>query len=134
MAQRYLWKAKAKTLASTTPDVTEEQVTAWGEFKRLRNKINNLKGLEEDAYKREKIEEIKDDSAKVWKTTKSFMKWKTPGAPTQLEENGLLKRALCVTTVNRNDSFINEMSWRLTDRLKNGSGPLSMGVELLVTA
>jgi hypothetical protein len=68
----------------------QEQEAAWGEFKKLRNKINNLKRSDEDVYKRERIQENLQDSAKVWKTTKTFMNWKTPGTPTQIEESGLL--------------------------------------------
>ena len=91
MKQRDIWKAKAKKLALDNPmDVSEDQVTAWGEFKKLRNKINNLKGLEEVIYKKEKIQENVQDSAKVWKLTKIFMNWKSTGTPTQLEESGNL--------------------------------------------
>ena len=39
----------------------------------MRNKINNLKGREERLYKQKKVEESMEDTAKVWKVTKTFM-------------------------------------------------------------
>ena len=82
MKQRDIWKARAKELASANPsEVSESQETAWGEYKQLRNKINNLKGSEEINYKKGKIEENIHDTAKVWKFTKLFMNWKTTGTP-----------------------------------------------------
>ena len=60
MSQGDRWKDKAKVLAVSGAS-TEEQAQAWGEYKKLRNKVNNLKGFEEDKYKKQKIEENKDD-------------------------------------------------------------------------
>ena len=110
MTQRDLWKAKAKALASANPaEVTVEQEAAWGEFKKLRNKINNLKRSDEDVYKRERIQENLQDSAKVWKTTKTFMNWKTPGTPTQLEESGLLITSAAKISQVMNTFFIDKV-------------------------
>ena len=91
MKLRDSWKIKAKMLATIdNGEASEEQQKAWGEYKKLRNHINNLKGREENKFKRSKIEENLSDTAKVWKITKSYMDWKTTGAPTQLEEGGVL--------------------------------------------
>ena len=91
MKIRDSWKAKAKELAAANPDrVTEEQKAAWGEYKRFRNKINNVKGKEERLYKQQKVKENMEDTAKVWEVTKTFMGWKSTGSPTQLEEKGKL--------------------------------------------
>ena len=110
MKQRDSWKVKAKELASANPgEVSEDQEKAWGEFKKLRNKINNLKGFEEDNFKREKIEEHKHDSAKVWKFTKSFMNWKSTGTPSQLEENGQLLTSARTISQVMNNFFIDKV-------------------------
>ena len=110
MKQRDLWKAKAKALANANPGGCEAQEAAWGEYKRLRNKINNVKGNEENSYKKEKIEEVAHDSAKVWKCTKTFMKWKSPGTPSQLEENGVLITSAKKIADLMNHFFINKIS------------------------
>ena len=108
MSQRDRWKDKAKVLAVSGAS-TEEQAQAWGEYKKLRNKVNNLKGFEEDKYKKQKIEENKDDSGKVWKLTKSFMKWKTQGSPTQLVEDGQLITSAQQIACTMNSFFIDKV-------------------------
>ena len=57
----------------------------WNEFKRLRNQINNRIKYEESMYKKSKVVECQDCPSKTWKLAKSFMEWKSPGPPTQLE-------------------------------------------------
>ena len=111
MDQRDRWKDKAKELAAAGVDASEEQVKAWGEYKRLRNRINNLKDSEEDRYKRGKIEENKDDSAKVWKLAKAFMNWKATGCPSQLEENGQL-----ITSAGKIANIMNSF---FTDKIRS---------------
>lgn len=49
------------------------------------------------------------DSAKVWKTTKSFMNWKTPGTPSQLEENSLLITSATEISQVMNQFFIDKV-------------------------
>ena len=107
--QRDVWKAKAKALTATNFATSEAHETAWGEFKKYRNKINNLKGMEEAEYKREKIEENIHDSVKVWKSTKTFMKWKSPGTPSQLEENGILVTSAKLIAKVMNQFFIDKV-------------------------
>ena len=110
MKQRDSWKAKAKELATVSPDcATEEQKAAWGEYKILRNKINNMKGKEERLYKQKKVEENIEDTAKVWKVTKTFMGWKTTGSPTQLEEKGKLITSAKVIAQVMNEFFIDKV-------------------------
>ena len=110
MKERDSWKDKAKKLATLNPGpVTAEQRQAWLEYKKLRNKINNLKGSEEKEFKKSKIEENIGDSAKVWKLTKSFIDWKTIGAPTQLEENGSLVTSARKISQIMNSFFIDKV-------------------------
>ena len=60
-------------------------------FKQLRNRINNRKKFEANYYKKEKMRNNLDDPAKMWKTSKEIMQWKSPGSPTQIEvENQLI--------------------------------------------
>ena len=68
-----------------------------------------MKRSDEDVYKRERIQENLQDSAKVWKTTKTFMNWKTPGTPTQLEESGLLITSAAKISQVMNTFFIDKV-------------------------
>ena len=72
MRQRDLWKERAKDLAimSQNCEASEEQVEAWAEYKKYRNKINNRKKVEEISYKKEKIHENLDSASKTWNTEK----------------------------------------------------------------
>ena len=110
MRQRDSWKAQAKQLRASSPDlVTEDQEKAWGEYKRIRNLINNRKGSEENEFKRRKIQESINDTAKVWKISKTFMKWKSTGTPTQLEENGRLVTSAKLIAQVMNNFFIEKI-------------------------
>ena len=110
MSQRDAWKAKAKELAVANPgEVSEEQAFAWGEYKKLRNKINNVKVSEEVNFKREKIEENKNDSAKVWKCTKTFMNWKSTGTPSQIESSNRLVTSAREIAELMNEFFIDKV-------------------------
>ena len=71
--------------------------------------INNLKRSDEDVYKRERIQENLQDSAKVWKATQTFINWKTPGTPTQLEESGLLVTSAAKISQVMNTFFIDKV-------------------------
>ena len=110
MRQRDSWKAKAKELRAASPDlVSEEQKKAWGEYKKIRNKINNRKGSEEAEFKRRKIKENINDTAKVWKISKTFMNWKSTGTPTQLEEDGRLVTSAKMIAQVMNNFFIEKI-------------------------
>ena len=65
-------------------------MVAWGDFKKLRNKVNNNKKRDEKNYKFNKISEALESPSKVWSTAKNFMGWKSTGSPHQLEVNNKL--------------------------------------------
>ena len=110
MKERDCWKAKAKELASLDQgQVSEDQKVAWGEYKRLRNRINNTKGMEEEIFKKEKIKENIGDTAKVWRDTKMFMGWKTVGTPAQLEEQGQLITSAAAISKLMNQFFVEKV-------------------------
>ena len=55
MKERDAWKARFKVLTSANPgEASDEQVSAWNEYKKVRNSINNKKPYEEAEYKKEK--------------------------------------------------------------------------------
>ena len=60
MVQRDLWKQAAKDLAALSAEVSPDQIHAWSEYKKFRNKINNRKKNEEQRYKSEKMAEVAD--------------------------------------------------------------------------
>ena len=110
MRLRDSWKAKAKELGvASAVHGTEEQEKAWGEYKKIRNKINNRKGVEEDEFKRRKIQENIKDTSKVWSISKTFMNWKKTGTPTQLEENGKLLTSAKVIAQVMNNFFVEKI-------------------------
>ena len=110
MKERDCWKAKAKELASKSQgQVSDDQRVAWGKYKKLRNKINNMKGKEEEMFKKEKIRENISDTAKVWKCTKMFMGWKTVGTPAQLEEHSKLITSATAIAKVMNQFFVDKV-------------------------
>ena len=112
MKERDTWKQRAKKLATANPGLaTAEQYQAWGEYKKLRNKINNLKGTEENEFKKKKIEDNIKDTAKVWRFTKMFMNWKSTGSPSQLEENGVLITSARSIAQIMNNFFIDKVRY-----------------------
>ena len=105
-----MWKRKAKELAIlNTGTACEEQKRAWEKFKQLRNCVNNKKRYEELNYKREKMSENIGDPAKMWKTSKLFMNWRSPGSPTQLEVNNSLVTRACLIASHMNQFFIDKV-------------------------
>lgn len=113
MKQRDLWKKKAKMLAISSSVVDAEQIAAWGEYKKYRNKINNKKKNEEIIYKKGKFVEIQDSPDIVWKTAKSFMGWKSTGTPTQLKVNNQL-----VTSAKKIAQLMNEFFLDKVNRIR----------------
>ena len=110
MKQRDLWKQRAKELANLDPGpASYEQKAAWDEFKQYRNKVNNKKKHDEKNYKQEKMNENIDDPASMWKTAKSFMNWKSPGTPTQIEVNNRLITSAASIATHMNQFFIDKV-------------------------
>ena len=90
--------------------VTDEQKAAWAEYKNYRNKINSKKKFEERNYKREKMLQNIDDPAKMWRTSKEFMNWKSTGIPTQLEVNNVLITSAGSIADLMNNFFIDKVN------------------------
>ena len=111
MKERDQLKQKAKDLALRDHGrgVSEEQRNVWNEFKKFRNKVNNLKKNEEKNYKSEKVSEDLDSPSKVWRTAKNFMGWKTNGTPHQLEVNGKLVTKASTIAKLMNEFFIEKV-------------------------
>ena len=127
MRQRDLWKERAKDLAimSQNCEASEEQVEAWAEYKKYRNKINNRKKVEEISYKKEKIHENLDSASKTWNTAKMFMEWKTTGTPHQIEVGGrFITRARLIAT-HMNEFFVEKIQ---TIRASMGQTPENLSV------
>ena len=85
MKKRDKLKVQAKELAkSEGQDASPEQVQLWGNYRKLRNSINNKVGKEEIKYKREKIHCCNADPSLESSLSKSVMNWSFPG-PVSLE-------------------------------------------------
>ena len=93
MQERDRYKEQAKFMARNNCNVTSPaQSDIWCQYKKLRNKVNNLMKQEEIRFKRSKLNECHGSSDQVWKLAKKFINWTSTGAPSQLEteENGLI--------------------------------------------
>ena len=128
MIQRDRVKKHAKELAmrdiSCAGNVSDEQKEAWSQFKILRNKINNLKKNEEIKFKKQKISENLSNPATVWSTAKSFMNWKSPGTPQQLEVNGNLETKASGIASIMNNFFIKKVK-----RIRENIAPVHENLE-----
>ena len=111
MIERNQLKQKARDLALRDQggQVSEEQKGAWAEFKKVRNKINNMKKKDERVYKSNKINEGIDSPAKVWGTAKNFMGWKSVGTPHQLEVQGRLESKAGSIAKIMNNFFVDKV-------------------------
>ena len=111
MKQRDQLKQRAKELAIRDQGqyVSEEQQSAWNEFKKLRNKVNNKKKQEEKKFKSAKISEDLESPSRVWATAKSFMGWKSTGTPSQLEVNNRLETKASNIAKLMNEFFIEKV-------------------------
>ena len=93
MKKRDKLKEQAKEMSKSEGSyASPEQTQLWGKYRKLRNLIDNKVGQEEIKYKREKINNCKEDPGLIWSLSKSFMNWNSPGPPRQLEirtEKGL---------------------------------------------
>ena len=108
IAQRDIWKDKCEQLSALSPDSADHQV-ACSTYETYRNKINNRKKYEENDYKKEKIAIDLSDPAKMWRTTKQFMNWKSVGTPSQLEvDNKLVTSAIKIADI-MNNFFIDKV-------------------------
>ena len=102
-------KARDLVLRDQGGQVSEEQKGAWAEFKKVRNKINNMKKKDERVYKSNKINEGIDSPAKVWGTAKNFMGWKSVGTPHQLEVQGRLESKAGSIAKIMNNFFVDKV-------------------------
>ena len=108
ISERDTLKAKAKNLAAMNSAISAstEEIETWSKYKKLRNKINNLKRRDESKYKKEVIANALEDPSKMWSTIKGFMNWKTSGTPTQLFYNNKMISKACDVARIMNDYFI----------------------------
>ena len=86
MAKRDKLKEEAKAMDNSDPS----QAELWGQFRRLRNQVNNRTKQEEMMYKKSKAQQCEGCPKKTWGLAKRLMNWDAPGPPCQLEveENG----------------------------------------------
>ena len=107
--QRDIWKQRAKDLAKLSCIAKLEQIEAWGEYKKYRNKVNNRKKSEEKMYKREKMSENVDSPDILWKNAKLFMGWKSSGTPHQLSVDNQLITSAKKIAQSMNNFFIEKV-------------------------
>ena len=106
MKKRDLAKSKASEIAKTGGDSS----SAWADFKKIRNRINNRLRFEENKYKQEKNNESPSSPAHCWNTAKCFMNWRSEaGPPSQLLVNGNL--------ITKASSIASEMNKYFLDKV-----------------
>ena len=124
MKQRDLWKQAAKDLAAVSAVASQEQIDAWGHYRKYRNKINNRKKFEEKQYKSEKMAELADSPDIVWKSAKTFMGWKSQGTPNQLVVDNVL-----ITSAKKIAQFMNEFFIEKVEKIRAGMEAATFSVE-----
>ena len=103
-------------LAILDPDNSSEMVReSWNKFKIFRNKVNNKKKFDENAFKREKFEKVKDSPASTWRCAKEFMSWKLPGSPTQIVVENILVTKASEIAEHMNNFFVEKVR-----KIRNG--------------
>ena len=108
MKERDDWKQRAKSLSSEVN--CQAQLNAWGQYKKLRNKVNNRKKFEESLYKAEKLTEVADCPETLWKTAKSFMGWKSLSSPQQIQVGNEIIVSPRKIAQSINDYFIDKVA------------------------
>ena len=86
------------------------QLNAWGQYKKLRNKVNNRKKFEESLYKAEKLTEVADCPETLWKTAKFFMGWKSLSSPQQIQVGNEIIVSPRKIAQSINDYFIDKVA------------------------
>ena len=112
MKKRDYWKKVAVNLSLRGRNDGNSQLEqqAWSTYKNFRNKINNLKKNEEYRFKKKKIDDSIDNSAKTWKAVKGFMEWKESGTPNQLLLDNKLYRKASEVALLMNEYFVSKVN------------------------
>ena len=111
MDKRDEWKEKAVELSArnSNAEASDDEIEAWEEHRKLRNKVNNAKKNDENKYKKAKVEENVENIASLWGTVKTFMNWKSTGTPSQIVKNNILyKKAKQVAEI-MNEFFVDKI-------------------------
>ena len=136
MKHRDLMKKKAKDLAILDSRngirTSTEQQLAWSEFKRLRNKVNNKKKIDEQNFKSNKLKTQLNNPSQAWSTVKNFMGWKSIGSPNQLEVSGRLITKSTEIAGTMNSYFI-EKVLNLRNGLKKVSNDFAGCLKIMQT-
>ena len=97
MKQRDKFKKEAKVMAMNEgSSVSSSQCKLWQDYKKTRNKINNILKTEEIRFKKEKFKECQHSSSQTWDLAKRYMDWASAGPPSMLEEE--VSGSLCLIT------------------------------------
>ena len=109
--QRDEWKRKARDLAvnNTNDAASMEEVEAWEQYKKLRNKVNNMKNNDEYRYKKEKVQSNTGDCSSMWNTVKGFMNWKVAGSPSQIQVGNILHTKASAVAGIMNQFFVEKV-------------------------
>ena len=128
MNERDELKEKAKEMASLEgKHASPEQSLLWERFKKLRNSINNKSGQEEVKYKKTKVDSCKDDPSMVWSLAKTYMNWKSPGPPSQLEVE-IDKKLTLLTKAKDLAKTMNEFFISKVENIVNGLRKLPLNL------
>ena len=79
------------------------------EYRKLRNRINNAKKVDENVYKKGKVDENLDNIASLWGTVKNFMNWKSTGSPSQISKNNVLYKKANEVAEIMNEYFVDKI-------------------------
>ena len=81
----------------------------WKEFKRLRNRINNILKKEKSSWQSKRLESCTTTSD-TWRTVKNWLGWTSGGPPSKLVIDGELKTKPKVLADGMNNFFVNKVT------------------------
>ena len=80
-------KIKQRNEAQIKAARTKKQ-SDWEEYKKQRNRINNIVKSEKRIWQESKISHFGTDSRSIWKNLRKWLGWSKGGPPTKLVEGG----------------------------------------------
>ena len=68
--------------------ITTQSEIDWSNYRKIRNKVNNVLKSEKHNWQRQNLKKVADDSSSTWKLVRSWLGWNSGGSPTKLCING----------------------------------------------
>ena len=112
-------------------DLTKDPID-WGQYKKLRNKVNNRLRCEKINWQKNKLESIDNkDTGQTWKNVKGWLGWASGGPPTKLYSDGVLHSKPSALSSVMNNFFVSKVKNLIKDLPANPADPLLLVKKLM---